>query len=67
MIPAEHPEHGMIREVRIGKVDSISRWVVIFHDGATYNVELGTRLGDASPTLEQPRKFKGRGKGGTGN
>ena len=79
MIPAEHPDHGMIREVRIdsGSVNHLNeknkvvtappRWVVVFHDGAVYELNLGMKLDGVSPTLVPSKNFKPRGKGGTGN
>ncbi len=73
MIPGEHPDHGMIREVFIGRTkplegDGNPQWIVVFHDGAAYEMELGKRLpGSLGPTLEPPKNFKPRRKGGTGN
>jgi len=79
MIPAEHPEHGMIREVRVDgtAVNHLNdknevimappRWIVVFHDGAVYELKLGMKLASMSPTLEKKRDFKPPRKGGTGN
>lgn len=72
MILADHPDHGMIREVRIVRSNSLNapeQWVAIFDDGAAYELNLGRRFGlhNSRPTLDPQRKFNPRGEGGTGN